>query len=65
MNVNMSNLLEIESKGSTAANKGLEESTWKMRNAFEEQRKLLKKRLFGEHYNHARVGLNKEKKYLL
>jgi hypothetical protein len=26
---------------------------------------LLKKRLFGDHYNYTRVGINKEKKYLL
>jgi hypothetical protein len=36
-----------------------------VRNAGEEQRMHLKKRIFGEHYNYARVGLNKEKRYLL
>lgn len=36
-----------------------------MRSALEEQRRLLKKRLFGEHYNYTKVGLNKEKQYLL
>lgn len=64
MNAKMSGLLEIESRGSTATNKG-EAMGWKVRSAAEEQRKLLKRRLFGEHYNHTRVGLNKEKQYLL
>lgn len=45
--------------------RGADPSAWKTRNAMEEQRKLLKKRLFGEHYNYTRVGLNKEKKYLI
>lgn len=40
-------------------------NVFKAKLAIKEQRKNLQKRLFGEHYNYSKVGLNKEKKYLL
>lgn len=40
-------------------------NNWKMRFALKQQRKQLQKRLFGEHYNYSKIGLNKEKKYML
>jgi hypothetical protein len=40
-------------------------SSWRMRSAARDQRKQLQKRLFGEHYNYSKIGLNKEKKYLI
>jgi len=30
-----------------------------------DQRKAFQKRLFGDHYNFSKVGLNKEKKYMI
>lgn len=36
-----------------------------MRAAAKEQKKQLQRRIFGEHFNYSKVGLNKEKKYLM
>jgi hypothetical protein len=30
-----------------------------------DQGKYFQKRIFGEHYNYSKVGLNKEKKYMI
>jgi hypothetical protein len=38
---------------------------WKMRSAIRDQRKQFQRRIFGEHYNFSKVGLNKEKKYMI
>lgn len=65
MSVRLNAQLEIDSRGTTAMNRGLDVSNWKIKNALQEQRLHLKRRLFGEHYNYSKVGLNKEKKYLL
>ena len=40
-------------------------NAYKAKQAVREQRKLLQRRLFGEHFNYQRVGINKDKKYLL
>lgn len=36
-----------------------------MRSAIRDQRKQFQRRIFGEHYNFSKVGLNKEKKYMI
>ena len=38
---------------------------WKMRSVIRDQRKQFQRRIFGEHYNYSKVGLNKEKKYMI
>lgn len=43
----------------------LQFNAYKAKQAVREQRKLLQRRLFGEHFNYQRVGINKDKKYLL
>lgn len=40
-------------------------NSYKARNNLREQRRAMQKRLFGEHYNYSKVGLNKEKKYMI
>lgn len=40
-------------------------SSWRMRSAARDQKKQLQRRLFGDHYNYSKIGLNKEKKYLI
>jgi len=40
-------------------------SEWRMRSAIKDQKKQFQRRLFGEHFNYSKVGLNKEKKYLI
>ena len=31
--------------------------------ALKEQRRAMQKKIFGDHYNYSKIGLNKEKKY--
>lgn len=38
---------------------------WKVKMQLKEQKKYFQKRIFGEHYNYSKVGLNKEKKYMI
>jgi hypothetical protein len=40
-------------------------NAYKAKLALREQRRVMQKKLFGEHYNFSKVGLNKEKKYLI
>ena len=40
-------------------------NAWRSRLAIKQQRRHLQRKLYGQHYNYSKVGLNKEKKYLL
>lgn len=40
-------------------------NSFKARNNLREQRKAMQKRLFGEHYNYSKIGLNREKKFMI
>lgn len=34
-------------------------SCWKKRDTIKEEKKIFQKKVFGEHYNYSRIGLNK------
>jgi hypothetical protein len=65
MRISSQEAIDYQSNTATARGRDAQLHQWKMRLALQEQRKQLQKRLFGDHYNHSKVGLNKERKYLL
>lgn len=49
----------------TLDNREVRVNAWKAKLALREQRRNLQKKIFGDHYNYSKIGLNKEKKFLL